>query len=325
VYAYEEARVDHADVAGGMALAGVRGGRCPFHDNSPDPLDEWVDRGLYCSAGKREFKLGRYHVARVKNGVEYRQALEAFRCGVAEHRKTGFLALLSYDEQACMTVEDELRRLGEAMEEAGVADNASSLIQGETLVTPVETFCPVTGEMTVYEFFSVAFCRHANSPADKLYDPSLSAPFTAINTTSDAFAFAMLTRDQAMRVFGKPPHEIGDRDALELLFRKCVTIWQNMSINTIQTYGRMAVDPARGVHFSEDRRRWIAPHNDPVFGELEKCPHFHEMPISYATRLSAKWSAMLFDGKEYVPSRDGQAGGIPLLLLEDSSDELHRF
>lgn len=324
MYAYEEARVNHADVAGGIASAGARGGRCPFHNHSPDPLDEWVERGLYCSAGKREFKLGRYHVARFRNGTEYRHALEAFRSGVAEHRKTGFLALFTHDEQTCRSVEDELRLLGAAMVGAGVTGDASSLTQGGTLATPVETLCPVTGEPTVYEFFSVAFCRHADNPADALYDPSLSAPFTAINTTSDAFAFAMLVRDQAARVFGKPPHEIGDRHAVELLFRKCVTVWQNMSINTIQNYGRMSVDPARGVHLSEDRRRWIAPHNDPVFGELEKCPHFHEMPISYATRLCARWSATLFDGKEYVPGRDGQAGGIPLLLLEDSPDELHR-
>ena len=38
----------------------------------------------------------------------------------------------------------------------------------------------------------------------------------------------------------------------------------------------------------------------------------HEMPISYAARLTAKWSANLFDGKEYVPSRDGQSGGVPV-------------
>jgi hypothetical protein len=193
------------------------------------------------------------------------------------------------------------------------------------VAVPIEVACPVTGQPTIYEFFPVAFCRGSANPADPLYDPSLGAPFTGINTTSDAFAFAMLVRDQALRAWGKAPHETEDRDAVELLFKKCVTVWQNMSINTIQTYEKTSIDPARGVHLSDDRKRWIAPHNDPVFAELTKCPHSHEMPISYATRLAAKWSANLFDGKEYVPSRDGQSGGVPVFEVEGVPDELYKF
>ena len=37
-----------------------------------------------------------------------------------------------------------------------------------------------------------------------------------------------------------------------------MTVWQNMSINTITSYGRVADDPSRGVHLSEDHKRWIA-------------------------------------------------------------------
>ena len=289
-------------------------GRCPFHGAKPDVFNDWLQQGLQCSAGRREFKLGRYLLARFRNGAEYAAAFAEFRSEVAEKRKTGFLALFVHDESKCQSATDELQALGEAMREAGQTDNVAALIGGKTLSNSIEVLCPVTGQKTAYEFFSVAFCRHAANPADPLYDPSLSAPFTAVNTTSDAFAFARLVHDQAIKAWGRAPWQmVQDRDAVELLFRKSVIAWQNMSATTITNYSRVTRDPARGVHLTDDRKHWIAAHNDPVFAELEKCPHVHEMPIIYAQRLTAKWSANLFDGQPYVPGRDGQSGGVPLL------------
>jgi hypothetical protein len=303
-------------------------GRCPFHKQS-DPFEAWLETGLQCMAGKREFRLGRYHVARFRNGHEYAAALGEFRRAAAEHEKTGFLAILACD-RTFATAEDELRALGAAMEEAGLTRDANALIAGETLSHSLLVPCPVTGEETVYEFFSVAFCRNAANPNDPLYDPSLSAPFTAINTTSDAFAFGRLVHDTAMRAWKRPVYEMThDRDAVEMLFRRCITAWQNMSATTISNYSRVAVDPSRGVHLSEDRQRWFAAHNDPVFAELKKCPFQHEMPVTYAARLTAKWSANLFDGKPYEPSRDGQSGGTPVsddaFAIEGLSGELLQF
>ncbi|MEX0851897.1 MAG: hypothetical protein WD036_01235 [Bauldia sp.] len=289
-------------------------------------MNAWLDSGLHCTAGLREFKLGRYLVVRFSDGREYAEALVQFRREVRQGNKTGFLALFVHDEALAATAEAELRLLGRAMREAGLSDDDASLINGATLATPIEVRCPVTGKDTAYEFFTVAFCRNAANPRDPLYDPSLGAPFTAVNTTSDAFAFARLVHDQAMKAWDRPPFEMThDRDAVELLFRKCVVAWQNMSATTIHNYSQITVDPSRGVHLTEDRRHWVAAHNDPVFGELKKCPHLHEMPIVYAARLTAKWSATLFDGKPYVPGRDGQSGGVPVFDGEDLIDELHQL
>lgn len=304
-------------------------GHCPFSAATPVGFDEWLESGLQCAAGRREFRLGRYFVARFATGQEYARALGDFRRQVAEHRKTGFLAIFDHDA-ACRTAEEELRLLGAAMFDAGLTDDYEALIAGKTLAHALDVVCPVTGVETGYEFFSVAFCRNAADPRDPLYDPSLSAPFTAVNTTSDAFAFARLVGDQAMRVWGCAPHEMTrDRDAVELLFRRCIIAWQNMSITTIQNYSRVAVDPARGVHLSDDQTHWYAAHNDPVFAELQKCPHVHEMPVAYATRLAGKWSATLFDGQPYVPSRDGQSGGTPVrereFAVEGLTGELFEF
>ena len=302
------------------ATAPLRG-KSPINAK-PEVFDAWLESGLQCAAGKREFRLGRYHVAHVANGEDYARALAAFRRHVAEHSKTGFLAI--FDGSQCATAEEELRLLGAAMQEARLGE-AEQLISGKALSHAIDVVCPVTGRETTYEFFSVAFCRHSANSRDPLYDPSLSAPFTAINTTSDAFAFARMVHDTAVRTWGCTPYDmVADRDAVELLFRRCVVAWQNMSITTIQSYSRVAVDPSRGVHLSDDQTHWYAAHNDPVFGELQKCPYLHEMPIAYAARLTAKWSATLFDGKPYVPSRDGQSGGVAVSEREFAAEGIAR-
>ncbi len=189
----------YADIATRAVSAEVPPARCPFHTLAPEVFDEWLERGLMCSAGKREFKLGRYFVSRFRNGADFSEAVEQFRREVAEYKKTGFLALYVHDESRCKNAEDELLLLGDAMREAGFADSSVAVIDGGTVCIPIDLPCPVTGRQATYEFFSVAFCRHQANPRDKLYDPSLSAPFTAVNTTSDAFAFAMLVRDQSIR------------------------------------------------------------------------------------------------------------------------------
>ena len=184
--------------------------RCPFPHQGTDVLPhEWLQSGLQCAAGKREFRLNRYFVARFGTGREFAEALAEFREQAAEHLKTGFLAVYAHDQRP-RTVAEELKLLGAAVRDAGLTDDADALIAGNTLSHSVDVRCPVTGKNTAYEFFSVAFCKNSGNPKDPLYDPSLSAPFTAINTTSDAFAFARLVHDQSMRAFGRPVRMIND-------------------------------------------------------------------------------------------------------------------
>ncbi|BCP52874.1 hypothetical protein K32_14910 [Kaistia sp. 32K] len=298
------------DDSAGIASSGAVG--CPFHPKVPtnSEFDDWLQADLRCSAGKREFQLGRYTVAHVRNGYQFSEALNAFRLDVEDYRKTGFLAIVE-TQRSFTNSEDELRLLAQIMVDAGLAESAGALVNSETVAIPFEVTCPVTGIPTVYEFFPVAFCPHAAVVADPLYDPALSTPFLAINTTSDAFAFGMLVRDLCQRHFHCAPHEVTERRELERLLHKCATAWQKMSINTIQGYQKISATFERAVHLSDDQQSWTAPHNDPVFAELAKEPHDHEMPIVYANRLCERWLAALFDGQRYQASRDGQSGGIP--------------
>jgi hypothetical protein len=300
--------------------------KCPFHHgrgtvSKPD-FETWRDTEVRCSAGKREFQLGRYCVEHVRNGYQFNKALDRFRSGVEAHEKTGFLAIVPSLATDFSDSLGELRRLGEIMVEAGFAESAGALIHGETIAIPFEVRCPVTGFDTIYEFFPVAFCRHAATLTDPLYDPSLSSPFLAINTTSDAFAFGMLVKDLSERHFHCAPFEIGKRSEFERLLHKCAVAWQNMSANTIQSYNRVSAVPQRAVALLDDHRWWTAPHNDPVFAETEKLTHSHEMPVIYAQRLCRKWIAALYEDAELAPSRDGQSGGIYLAAEDLAAEDL---
>lgn len=296
---------------------------CPFHGPRAK-FERWLDTGLLCSAGKREFKLDRYHVAYVSTGAEYARELEFFRREVMELRKTGFLAVVEADMSSCRMAEDELWQLGRIMRDAGLIPSVAGLVTGEVLSVPIQLPCPITGEETTYEFFPVAFCKNSANPEDPLYDPSLSAPFAAINMTSDAFAFAILVRELTIKALHKPPHEVGEREPLETVMKRAVEIWQHMSVNTILNYNRAAGCPNRAVQLSEDRRFWLAPHNDPAFAELEKKQHAHEMPRIYAARLCEKWLSAMFDGKRLVSNRDGQSGGR-LVVADAPGHELHQL
>lgn len=298
---------------------------CPFHasgDAAPPSFEDWLEKDLRCSAGKREFQLDRYSVAHVSNGRELADAMESFQEAVADFRKTGLLTIVAAPE--CM--EDsvaELRALAQIMVDAGLAHDVDALVDGSHVVAlPFSVTCPVTGLQTVYEFFPVAFCRHAARVVDPLYDPSLSAPFLAINTTSDAFAFGMLVRDLSRRHFHCEPYQITDRHDFDRLLERCAGAWQNMSINTIQSYNKVSEIPQRAVALSEDKHSWTAPHKDPVFAEMTKETHSHEMPVVYARRLCEKWAATLFRGEAFIPSRDGQSGGV-LTVPEAGDYELH--
>lgn len=311
---------------GGVVSADADESGCPFghgRGEMPAPdFERWRDQEVLCSAGKREFQLGRYHVAHVRNGYQFEAELQRFRQGVEAYERTGFLAIVPSLPEDFPDSVAELRRLGEIMVDAGYAESVGALVRGETIAIPFEIRCPVTGIDTIYEFFPVAFCRHAATLADPLYDPSLSAPFIAINTTSDAFAFGMLVRDLSLRHFHCLPHEIDNRADLERLLHRCSAAWQNMSVNTITSYNRVAAVPQRAVALSEDHLRWTAPHNDPVFAELEKLTHSHEMPAIYTARVCERWIAALFEEGELTPARDGQSGGVHL-ALEDVAASYH--
>jgi hypothetical protein len=270
---------------------------------------EWARRELQCRAGRREVQLDRYVIREVRTGEEFRRELDGFLEQARVHRKTGFLALVAGAATLARTVREEVERLASVVHAAGLVPTPAAALAGYEIRLPLRTRCPVTGRDTTYSFFPVCFCRNADHVEDALYDVSLSCPWTAINTTSDAFAFALLIRDRAREQFGCEPFEIEDPQQCRALFERAVLVWQKMSIGTIEAFGRRSVVAQRAVMLSADQRYWIAAHQDPGFAELSKERFAHEMPVLYARALISKWFAVLHAGESFEVEREGQAGG----------------
>jgi hypothetical protein len=302
---------------GGQALVGVAARQCPRPHLNPEAMApaaadaalRWAQRELQCRAGRREVQLDRYVITSVRDGGEFRRELDAFLEQARAHRKTGLLALVEGAAATAGTVREEIGHLANVVHAAGLVSTPGAALAGCEIRLPLRTPCPVTGRDATYSFFPVCFCRNADRVEDELYDVSLSCPWTAINTTSDAFAFALLIRDRAREQFGREPFEIENPQQCRALFERAVLVWQKMSIGTIEAYSRRSVVAQRAVALSADQCHWIAAHQDPGFAELSKERFAHEMPVLYARALISKWFAVLHAGEAFEVEREGQAGG----------------
>ena len=67
--------MNHTGIAAGAVPAEVEPTFRPYRSLSPALFDHWLDSGLQCTAGKREFKLGRYFLTRFCSGVEFLEGL----------------------------------------------------------------------------------------------------------------------------------------------------------------------------------------------------------------------------------------------------------
>lgn len=324
--------VDEAGVGGvvdsdGGWSAGDRTG----HGRSGCPVDVsalvsgWAGSELMCRAGRREFKLNRYCIAAVRDGKGLRKELDAFLDLAAAHEKTGLFTLIGGAATRCTTVREELTMLAELVCDAGLVRTPEEALSGKEICLPVEMLCPVTGLPAAYSFFPVTFCRNASKPTDELYDVSLSCPWSAINTTSDAFAFALMVRDRSRRIHGCDPFQIGVPELVQELLSWSVMAWQNMSIATIRAFGKKSVRPDRAVDIAPGGRYWTAAHQDPVFAELSKEAYAHEMPLLYGNALAEKWFSALFEGEPFEAGREGQAGGVRVPDNMNQGHELHQF
>ncbi len=278
-------------------------------DSTTQTALAWARRELQCRAGRREVQLDRYVITQVRDGEDFRRALDAFLEQARVHSKTGLLALVGGAASLAPTAREEVEHLARLVRAAGLVSSPEAALRGGEIRLPLQMSCPVTGRASTYSFFPVCFCRNAGRIEDTLYDVSLSCPWSAINTTSDAFAFAMMVRDRAREQFGREPFEIANPEQCRALFERAVMVWQKMSVGTIQAFSRRSMVAQRAVGLSADQRYWTAAHQDPVFAELSKERYAHEMPVLYARALVGKWFATLYAGESFQVEREGQSGG----------------
>lgn len=273
-------------------------------------LNRWMSTELACIAGRREFAKGRYAIADLAE-EEVQDVLARFEDDVRQLRKVALICLIprtaaNMDPATpSLAVLRELSSFGAAMS----ARRAEELLDSAVLERPVLLDCPVTGVPTTYSFFGVAFCPQAANADDALHDLPLSAPLPLINITSDAFAFAMYVRDMSIERHGVAPHALSARQERAALFADCVARWQRFSLHTLTSFAERTRGTRCPVRVSADGLSWQAAHNDPVFAELRKEMHTHDMPSVYAAELVTRWNAVLDRQSPHFHARAGQSGG----------------
>jgi hypothetical protein len=262
-----------------------------------EELYNWFRRSLGCVAGRREFAADRYFAVEVHSLSDIVVGWRRF-LGALERR----------DAVACMYVignpAEVLASSSTATPSAGVRpaitalaeimstlseETPSTLLGGGALNFVINLLCPVTGCRTAFfDFDAVAFVPDAANASDPLYDPLMSSPVPLVNITSDIYAFSMFTRDQCTSRFDCEISQLTRRER-RYLFEQASGAWQGMAEMTINNFAARVDQTLCPTHLSEDRRTWIANHQDPAFAELVKSPFVHAMPVQYTAKIVAAW------------------------------------
>lgn len=289
--------------------------------STTDHFASWMHTKLDCVAGRREFSKGRYSIVDLKHeGIT--EAVQRFMLAVKEYRSVALLCIIPRTTQNMSIANPSVDVLSELSVYGSLVCEHSpqELLNSAVLELPISVKCPVTGELTTYSFFGVAFCPQAANPNDPLYDWPLSAPYPCINITSDGFAFAMFVRDVSVARFGVAPFALDDAKNRDQLFDECIEKWQRYSIHTLKTFAEKTSGSRCAVQICENGTMWQAAHNDPVFAETEKEFHLHEMPCVYARELVKQWQAILGKKLDSFHARYGQCGGKHLRLYKTSDE-----
>lgn len=264
------------------------------------PIQEvtrWMDKTLPCVFGAREFKNGRYFITELKSPLDIIEEFSKFKTELLARKTVAGLFVIT---DPCLVqakdVAQQVRQCADYV--APITDiPVDVLINGAMLAFSFELPCPVTGVMTTYtDFDAVAFTPLSANPADELYDPSVSAPHPLFNINSDIYAFSMFARDISIMMYHKEPVELA-RSELEILFDKVEQMWQRYSVATVKGFEKISDQNVCPFRLSHGEKYYLAAHQDPAFAELKKVVNYHDMPLIYAPKLTAKWREAFSTGK----------------------------
>lgn len=280
-----------ADVAPAAAA------RCPYRHGFDDErvlalFTDWMKTRLNCAAGRREYLRGRY-VIEMASRQTVQEVFGRFKAAAQAGRATACLYVFNNPAhyQGRSSVAEAFSWLAHEMEPIGSVP-AAQLATGAALTSSIRLRCPVTNQMTVFDDFEcIAFCPQSDDRDDPLYDPLLYAPFTAVNMSSDVYAFSRFVADSALAPagLGKPVWQETDIGRLEAFFDTCVERWHRVAVSIIERFESVTDTALCPVHVTRERTHWIAGHKDPAFAEDRKEAHSHELPAIYGKRLVSCW------------------------------------
>lgn len=287
--------IEHGMEPVSPGISPVPPSRCPYHHGFDDArvlkiFTDWMKTRLNCAAGRREYLRGRY-VIEIAHKATVPDIFARFQTAVQAGEATACLYVFNNPDhyQGRSSVADAFAYLAREMEP--ISDfPAAQLAAGAPLTNSIRLRCPVTNQVTVFDDFEcIAFCPQSDDRDDPLYDPLLYAPFTAVNMSSDVYAFSRFVADSAENGLGKPVYEERDMKRLAAFFDTCVDRWHRVAMSIIERFEKATDTALCPVHVTSDRTHWVAGHKDPAFAEDRKEAHSHELPVIYGKRLVERW------------------------------------
>lgn len=262
-------------------------------------LRSWLSTRLACLPGRREFNQRRFEFYVIESDNEL---IERYRLLIAK--------LSTFDASGCLFVFPSISSAYDKNIEDVFADLSDKIIVltgnssgngfGNAQINKSLTLrCAVTDQLVEYHDFDfVAFCPQANNKSDRLYNPSIEAPYPSVNFTSDIFGFSLFVRDMSMKFLGCAPNAIKDSADRDQLFIRCTEMWQNLALKTMHEYAsRTDANLICPIHVSESKTHWISTHSDSAFASLDPHLYVQELPKSYAPRIIAKWQRWFSHGE----------------------------
>lgn len=269
-------------------------------DDLADQAERWLRRAVGCLFGRVHCRKDRFALASVSSAADLSGVQEAFGAAIRTQGALSCLVLIEPGNDALpsMPIEQLVRYLDRKFFTATDSRRRDiPLVSGVAYSISYTITCPVAGvPVSFTDFDQVAFYPQAADEADPLYDPSMFAPFVCINITSDSYAFALTCADRKESFTDKPFRELSAAGRSEV-YEAALKMFQRLAEQSIVQYHK-ATNPATAdpIDLSDDRRYYIAPHDEAAFAETAKKQFRSEMPVLYAPRIVEEWEKYFATG-----------------------------
>jgi hypothetical protein len=256
----------------------------------------WLRSGVGCLFGRVHYGKDRFALAAVSSASELTEVRKMFGEALTRNGLLSCLVLVEREnnELKRLPIADLVRYLDETYfnDQDDVVRRDVESVNGVSYSLSYTLRCPVTGVPVPFtDFDQVAFYPQAVNKDDPLYDPSMFAPVTCINITSDTYGFAKTSEDAHA-------HGSASARAFSAMSKKergqvydlATGQFQRLADRTIMRYGQ-ATDPEvlEPIHVTDDGCHYIAQHDEAAFIETAKRSFRNEMPTLYVPRIIEQW------------------------------------
>jgi hypothetical protein len=275
----------------------------PIAEELQEQVEQWLRSGVGCLVGRAELRRERFLLAAVDGPEDLGAVKREFGSALRAGNVVSCLVLIEPEDESLkrMSIEQLVGYLDQKYFRADAVATPGNPGNPGNYSIAYRLLCPITGvEVDYSDFDQVAFYPQATDEQDPLYDPSMDAPWTCMNITSDVYGFSMLTADVHRRGCGTGPvRPVGQlpREQRAELYATATKMFQRLAESTIENYAQ-ATNPEIlcPIHLTEGRRYYVAQHDESAFIETVKRPFRNEMPVVYVQRIIDQWEEFFSHG-----------------------------